>query len=88
MRIETFLAVDFPPLEVVKPSLFSVLAISLRLLVSLTRTFSIATACLLLALLAAFSCFVLIAGDAKEKRKIIFSYSQKFNLDIKTEIVK
>jgi hypothetical protein len=32
--------------------------------------------------------FVLGAGDAKEKRKTIFAYSQKFNMDIKTEIVK
>ena len=47
MRIETFLAVDFPSLEVVKPSLFSVLAISLRLLASRTRILSMATVLLL-----------------------------------------
>ena len=58
MRIATCLAVNFPPLLVVKPSLFSILAISLRLLVSRTRIFSMATARLLFALAAAFSWFV------------------------------
>ena len=58
MRIETCFAVNFPPLLVVKPSLFNILAISLRLLVCRTRIFSMATARLLLALLAAFSWFV------------------------------
>ena len=47
MRIETCFAVNLPPLLVVKPSLFNVLAISLRLLFSRTRIFSIATALLL-----------------------------------------
>ena len=58
MRIETCLAVNMPPLLVVKPSLFNILAISLRLLESRTRIFSIATARLLCGLLAAFSWFV------------------------------
>ena len=58
MRIETCFAVNFPPLLVVNPSLFNILAISLRLLVSRTRIFSIATALLLLALLSALSRFV------------------------------